>query len=296
MFSSDHHQRWRRRWRAPWGVLAACPPSTTSTLVVATAGSYRQHPLGPAINVFNFGGGHCRTLPLAPPKGAAIDVFNSGGGRWRTLPPAPPKGTVIDVFSFGGGRYQTLPLASHRGPAIDVFNFSGGRCQTLPPAPPWSPPSTSSSLVAAAGGPCHQHHPGAPPPPSTSHSIDGGSSRIFSSNWPHLRVGSLSRGGPRASVGTLKTEYPCIQALSQDKEQGVHPHAATSVIASDYTSLLKRWAPAPPRVPRPQTSPPCRGELQCYHVSRDPGPRLLAEVSSDAATYSLAPDLASLLR
>jgi hypothetical protein len=29
------------------------------------------------------------------------------------------------------------------------------------------------------------------------------------------------------SVGTLKTGYPHIQALSQDNEQGVHPHAAT---------------------------------------------------------------------
>jgi hypothetical protein len=33
--------------------------------------------------------------------------------------------------------------------------------------------------------------------------------------------------GPRASVGTLKTEYPRIQALNQDEEQGVHPRAAT---------------------------------------------------------------------
>jgi hypothetical protein len=29
------------------------------------------------------------------------------------------------------------------------------------------------------------------------------------------------------SVDTLKTGYPRIQALSQDKEQGVHPRAAT---------------------------------------------------------------------
>jgi hypothetical protein len=26
-------------------------------------------------------------------------------------------------------------------------------------------------------------------------------------------------------VSTVKTEYPCIQALSQDKEQGMHPRA-----------------------------------------------------------------------
>jgi hypothetical protein len=60
---------------------------------------------GPAIDVFNFGGGRCRTMPPAPPRGPAIDVFNFGGGRCWTLPPAPPRGLAIDVFSFGGGRY-----------------------------------------------------------------------------------------------------------------------------------------------------------------------------------------------
>jgi hypothetical protein len=30
-----------------------------------------------------------------------------------------------------------------------------------------------------------------------------------------------------STVGTLKIEYPRIQALSQDKQQGVHPRAAT---------------------------------------------------------------------
>jgi hypothetical protein len=33
--------------------------------------------------------------------------------------------------------------------------------------------------------------------------------------------------GPGASIGTLKTGYPHTQALTQDKEQGVHPHVAT---------------------------------------------------------------------
>jgi hypothetical protein len=55
-------------------------------------------------------------------------------------------------------------------------------------------------------------------------------------------------------VGTLKIGYPCIQALSQDKEQNVHPHAAKQAGTSDHTSL-RRWAPEPPRVPRSQTSP-----------------------------------------
>jgi hypothetical protein len=77
------------------------------------------------------------------------------------------------------------------------------------------------------------------------------------------------------TVGTLKTGNPHIQALSQGKEQGMHPHAATKAVASDHTSL-QRWAPEAPRVPRPSTSPPCRGELRCCHVARGPGPRFLA--------------------
>jgi hypothetical protein len=93
--------------------------------------------------------------------------------------------------------------------------------------------------------------------------------------------------GPGASVGILNTGYSHVQALSQDKEHGVHPRAATYAVASDHTSLHKRWALPPPRVPRPQTSPPWRGELRSCHVSRCPRPRLLAEVSSGAATFSL---------
>jgi hypothetical protein len=73
----------------------------------------------------------------------------------------------------------------------------------------------------------------------------------------------------------------------------VHPRAATQAVPSDHTSL-QRWAPEAPRVPRPRTSPPCRAEIRCRHVSRGPGPRLLTELSSGAATCSLAPDLASL--
>jgi hypothetical protein len=40
----------------------------------------------------------------------------------------------------------------------------------------------------------------------------------------------------------------------------------------------------------------CHTSCRCCHVSRGPGPRLLAELSSGAATCSSAPDLASLPR
>jgi hypothetical protein len=49
-------------------------------------------------------------------------------------------------------------------------------------------------------------------------------------------------------------------------------------------------------VPQLWASPPCRGGLWHRHVSRGPGPRLLAEVSSGSAACPTAPDLTSLLR
>jgi hypothetical protein len=76
----------------------------------------------------------------------------------------------------------------------------------------------------------------------------------------------------------------------------VHPHAVTYVVALDHTSLHKRWALAPPRVPRSRTSPPWRGELRCYNVSHGPGPHLHAEASSGAVMCPSAPNFAYLLR
>jgi hypothetical protein len=113
-----------------------------------------------------------------------------------------------------------------------------------------------------------------------------------------------------ATVDTLQTGYPRIQASSQDKEQGVHPRAATYHVALDHTSL-QRWALALPRVLRPQTLPLCRGGLRHFNVSRGLRPRLLGvlrrchvspsseprfpvEVGSGASTCPMAPGSASL--
>jgi hypothetical protein len=41
------------------------------------------------------------------------------------------------------------------------------------------------------------------------------------------------------AVGTLETGYPRIQALSQDKEQDVHPHGATYPVAPGLSSLSR---------------------------------------------------------
>jgi hypothetical protein len=43
----------------------------------------------------------------------------------------------------------------------------------------------------------------------------------------------------QAFVGTLKTGYPRIQALSQGKELGVYPRASTQAIAPGLASLLR---------------------------------------------------------
>jgi hypothetical protein len=43
----------------------------------------------------------------------------------------------------------------------------------------------------------------------------------------HFQRSLISAGRGGGTVGILKTSYPHIQALSQDKEQGVQPRTAT---------------------------------------------------------------------
>jgi hypothetical protein len=43
----------------------------------------------------------------------------------------------------------------------------------------------------------------------------------------------------RVAVGTLQTRYPRIQASSQDKEQSMHPRAATYPVAPDLSFLSR---------------------------------------------------------
>jgi hypothetical protein len=85
------------------------------------------------------------------------------------------------------------------------------------------------------------------------------------------------------SVSTLQTGYHCVQASSQDKEQGVHLCAATCPTAPDLASLLRR-APTLPCVPWLWAPPPWRGGLRLclmFHGSRL---HLLIEVGSGATT------------
>jgi hypothetical protein len=58
-------------------------------------------------------------------------------------------------------------------------------------------------------------------------------------------------------VGTLKTGYPRIQALSQGKKQDVYPRATTQAVAPGLASLLRRaLAPAPAEQPGAAPGPP----------------------------------------
>jgi hypothetical protein len=87
-----------------------------------------------------------------------------------------------------------------------------------------------------------------------------------------VSISSYDRKFMLNTVGTLKTGYPCIQALSQGKEQGVYPRAATQAVAPDLASLL-RWASAPPRVLRLRLPLPSPGQLRGRHVSCGPSSR-----------------------
>jgi hypothetical protein len=105
-------------------------------------------------------------------------------------------------------------------------------------------------------------------------------------NGPTHRFTTSPRVGPGATIGTLKTGYPRLQALSQDEgtrralmrthvSRGSSSHllaqdssgATTCPTASALASRL-RAAPEPPRVLWLQLSPPGLGRLRGHHVSR----------------------------
>jgi hypothetical protein len=130
--------------------------------------------------------------------------------------------------------------------------------------------------------------------------------------WPHLRVRSVSRGGPgghcrypadripphtsfksRQRAGRASTRYhvscssgPCLP-IKMDSGTAMCPTTL------NLTSL-SRWAPALPRVPRPCTSPPDRDGIWCHHVSRGSRPCHPTEESSGAVTCPMASDPTSM--
>jgi hypothetical protein len=70
------------------------PPLTSSTSVVTATVPVAAPPRGPATDIFNFGGGRCRTCHQHP-QGPDIEVFNFGGGRCRTCCEHPPGGPLL---------------------------------------------------------------------------------------------------------------------------------------------------------------------------------------------------------
>jgi hypothetical protein len=115
-----------RRRCAPGSPALAPLRGPPSTFLSVDGGCFRTS-RGPAIDVFNFGGGRCRTCGQHPQEAHHRRLQL----RWwplPDLPPAPPRGPAIDVFNFGGGRCQKY-RQHPRGPAINVFNFDGGRCR-----------------------------------------------------------------------------------------------------------------------------------------------------------------------
>jgi hypothetical protein len=184
---------------------------------VATVGSTASTSRGSAIIVFNFGGGRCRTLPLAPPRGLAIDVFNFRGGRCRICR-QHPQGVCHRHLQLRWWPLPDLAASTPRGLTIDVFNFGGGRCRICRQHLPGGPPSTSPTSEPPA--------PTSPEgPPSMFLSVDGGRARTSCSD--------TSRGPP------LTAEY-------KDK---ITEWGAKKLAPSAGSQPLPRWAWGPLSTP-----------------------------------------------
>jgi hypothetical protein len=112
---------------------------------------------------------------------------------------------------------------------------------------------------------------------------------------PNCGFAASPEVSPGATVGTLQTGYPYVQASRQDKEQGMHRRVATCPTALDPASP-PRWAPALPHALQLWTLPPYRGGLWCCHVPYGSKAHLAAEAGFGAATCPVAPNLAILLR
>jgi hypothetical protein len=153
--TSYHHRRFQLRWwplpnlpLAPlgarhrrlqlrWWPLPDLPPAT---------------PRGPAIDVSNSDGGHCRTCrqqpPGGPPSTSPTSVVAAAGPAAST-----PQGAHHRCLQLRWWPLSDLPPATPRGAAIDVSNSGGGRCRTCRQQPPGGPPSTSPTPVVAAAEP-----------------------------------------------------------------------------------------------------------------------------------------------
>jgi hypothetical protein len=182
-----------------------------SISVVAADGPCCQHHLGGRHRRLQLRWWPLPDLAASTPMGPTINVFNFGGDRYRTLPPAPPRGPAIDVFNFDGGRCRTLPPATPRAPpstSSTLVVAAAGHCRQHHPG---DQPSTSSTSVVAATRPCRQHPPGGPPSTfSTSVVAAAGTCRqhpqgacyrcLQLQRWPLLDLPPAPSRGPAIDV------------------------------------------------------------------------------------------------
>jgi hypothetical protein len=151
----------------------------------------------------------------------------------------------------------------------------------LPAAPPRGPPSTfsSSSVVASPGG--------------TDSTPEGPAIDVWLNLVPVTSIllatptkGLLVPCRPgtpaykiqvktRSRVCITRCHVPCSSRPRLLIQVG--SDNSTCPVAPDL-AFLPRWALVLPRVPWPQASPPCKVELQRYHVFLSFGPHLPAEV------------------
>jgi hypothetical protein len=183
--------------------LLGGPPSMFVTLMVGAPGSLSTPPWGPTIGIFYVDGG-CSWISISTGRGGVSSMFlNIDGGRCqrflaliegapRSTAPEPPRELVVDVLRLGGSRSQTSGNASM--------------------GPLWAARFT----VKVFSGPCAAKDLGMKTIASTVMQKVDNRAR-------HRRVGptcgfvASSEVGLGASIGTLQTGYPYIQASSQDK-------------------------------------------------------------------------------
>jgi hypothetical protein len=152
--------------------------------VVAAGGPYHHHPQGARHRRLQLRWCPLPDLATSTPRGPAIDIFNFGGGRCRTLPLAPPRGppstfSTSVVTAAGpchqhpqGARHRRLQLRWWLLSDLTVSTLQGARHRRLQfrwwslpdlaPSTPRGPPSMYSTSVVAAVGPYRQHPPEGP--------------------------------------------------------------------------------------------------------------------------------------
>jgi hypothetical protein len=102
--------------------------------------------------------------------------------------------------------------------------------------------------------------------------------------WPHPRVRNLSRGGPGATVGTLRTGYPRVQASSQDNGSRLPAEGSSEASMCPRGSGSRSWLGAAPRPPR---APAARRSTEAVTCHVGFSTHLLAQGNSGAATCHL---------